>query len=105
MTYAAVPTPHHSQSLDRQTSISSIDTGLQYRGYPIDELVEQSTFLETAYVVVKGDLPSQEQLADMQAVMSEAAVLDDDILTWIERLPLNVPAIDVLRTAASLLAL
>lgn len=101
MTYAAVP----AGSLDRVTSIAAIDGGLQFRGYAIDELMEQSNFLETAYAIVKGELPSQEQLADMQAVMSESAVLDDDITSWIERLPLNVPAIDVLRTAVSLLAL
>jgi citrate synthase len=105
MTDAEVPAPHQDQSFDRVTSIASIDAGLQYRGYAIDDLVEQSSFLETAYLIVKGDLPSQEQLADMQAMMSEAAVLDNDILTWIERLPLNVPSIDVLRTAISLLAL
>lgn len=105
MTYAAVPTPPRNQSPDRETSISCIDGGLSYRGYAIDELVEQSSFLETTYLIVKGDLPSQEQLADMHSVMSEAAVLDDDVVLWIERLPLNVPSIDVLRTAVSLLAL
>ena len=105
MTYAAVPTPFRDESLDRESAIAAIDGGLLYRGYPIDELVEQSSFLETAFVIVKGDLPSQEQLADMQAVMNEAAVLEEDIVAWIERLPLNVPSIDVLRTGISLLAL
>ncbi|HEY2772484.1 MAG TPA: citrate synthase [Candidatus Binatia bacterium] len=33
---------------------------LRYRGYPIDELAEKSSFLETAYLIVKGDLPNQE---------------------------------------------
>ena len=88
-----------------ETAISSVEQELTYRGYPVEELVQHSTFLETAFLIVQGDLPSQEQLADMQAVMQEAAVLDDDIATWIERLPLNVPAIDVLRTGISLLAL
>ena len=88
-----------------ETAISAVEQELTYRGYPVEELVQHSTFLETAFLIVQGDLPSQEQLADMQAVMQEAAVLDDDIATWIERLPLNVPAIDVLRTGISLLAL
>jgi citrate synthase len=36
---------------------------LRYRGYPIDQLAEQSTFLETAYLVLEGELPSHAQLA------------------------------------------
>ena len=87
------------------SAVSSVGGELTYRGYAVEELVEHSNFLETAYVIVKGDLPSQEQLADVQAVMHEAAVLDDDVRMWIERLPLNVPAVDVLRTGVSLLAL
>jgi citrate synthase len=35
---------------------------LEYRGYPIDELADKSSFLETAYLIVKGDLPNQEHL-------------------------------------------
>jgi citrate synthase len=105
MTDTAVPTPFRDGFSENETAITSVENGLQYRGYPIEELVENSSFLETAYVVVKGDLPSQEQLADMQAVMNESAVLEDDILLWVERLPFNVPAIDVMRTGISLLAL
>src|SRR5438093_477144 len=36
---------------------------LLYRGYPIEQLAEQSTFLETAYLLIKGELPSAERLA------------------------------------------
>ncbi|MFN3217440.1 MAG: citrate synthase [Acidimicrobiales bacterium] len=35
---------------------------LEYRGYPIEQLAEQSTFLEVAYLLVYGELPSQEEL-------------------------------------------
>ncbi len=31
----------------------------RYRGYPIEELAEKSTFLEVAYLLVKGDLPNK----------------------------------------------
>jgi len=33
---------------------------LQYRGYPIEELAEKSNYLETAYLIVKGELPDKE---------------------------------------------
>jgi len=36
---------------------------LLYRGYPIEELAEKSTFLETAYLIIKGELPNAEHLA------------------------------------------
>ncbi len=36
---------------------------LQYRGYPIEQLAKQSTFLETAYLIVNGELPTRDQLA------------------------------------------
>jgi citrate synthase len=37
---------------------------LRYRGYPIEELAEKSTFLETAYLVLYGELPTRSQLDD-----------------------------------------
>jgi citrate synthase len=37
---------------------------LEYRGYPIEQLAEQSTYLEVAYLLVHGDLPSRQQLDD-----------------------------------------
>ncbi|MGH3002279.1 MAG: citrate/2-methylcitrate synthase, partial [Gaiellaceae bacterium] len=36
---------------------------LRYRGYPIEQLAEQSTFLETAYLLLEGELPTPDQLA------------------------------------------
>jgi citrate synthase len=36
---------------------------LRYRGYPIEQLAERSTYLETAYLLIYGELPTQEQLA------------------------------------------
>src|ERR1700733_12706640 len=36
---------------------------LEYRGYPIEQLAEHSTYLEAAYLLVHGDLPTTDQLA------------------------------------------
>jgi citrate synthase len=105
MSHAEVPMPFQERFLNGETSITSLDGGLLYRGYPISELVEESNFLESSFLIVHGDLPSQEQLADLQAIVTESSVLEDDIQNWVERLPLNVPAIDVLRTAVCLLGL
>src|SRR4026209_2920712 len=37
---------------------------LLYRGYPIDQLAEKSTYLETAYLILFGELPNPQQLAE-----------------------------------------
>src|ERR1700747_697240 len=37
---------------------------LRYRGYPIEQVAEQATFLETAYLLLYGELPTQSQLDD-----------------------------------------
>ena len=105
MSQAELPTPSREGFLNGETAITSLNGGLFYRGYQIGDMVAESNFLETAFAIVHGDLPSQEQFADMQAVMTESSVLDGDIAAWIDRLPLNVPAIDVLRTGICLLAL
>src|SRR5881275_3714486 len=39
---------------------------LRYRGYPIDQLAESSTFLETSYLLIYGELPTAQQLADFE---------------------------------------
>src|SRR5258708_8183416 len=39
---------------------------LRYRGYPIEELAEKSTYLETAYLLLRGELPTAAQLKDWQ---------------------------------------
>src|SRR5437867_3477067 len=41
------------------------DSGvLEYRGYPIEQLAEHSTYLETAYLIIYGELPDKKQLAE-----------------------------------------
>jgi len=49
-----------------RSSITFIDGDkgiLEYRGYPIEQLAEQSTYLETAYLLLKGNLPTKDELA------------------------------------------
>lgn len=50
---------------------------LRYRGYPIEQLAEKSTFLETAYLVLNGELPSTSELEDFQARIQRHTLLDE----------------------------
>jgi citrate synthase len=86
-----------------ETAISSLEGGLTYRGYPIEELAESATFPEVAYLLLHGELPSQEELADFQALLDESADLPEGVVRILEDIPLNVPTMDALRTAVSAL--
>ena len=55
-----------------ETAVSTLEPQLLYRGYPAEELAESSHFLETAYLLVAGELPPDEQLADWQALLFDA---------------------------------
>ena len=87
-----------------ETAISTIEGGLQYRGYSIEDLTEKSTFLDVAYLLLNGELPTEERLADLKAILSEAGALPEPIVTLLQSIPENVPAMDVLRTGISALA-
>jgi citrate synthase len=52
---------------------------LRYRGYPIEQLAEASSYLETAYLLLHGDLPARTQLADWTEVIQASQVPPDGI--------------------------
>ena len=57
--------PAFSNTASTRSSITYIDGGkgiLEYRGYPIEQLAERSTFLEVAYLILRGELPSRSEL-------------------------------------------
>src|SRR5260370_23787571 len=87
-----------------ETAISTITGGLSYRGYSIADLAEQSTFPEVAYLLLYGDLPNEELLADFKAVLDESIEVDPSIVDFLRSIPLHAGAMDVLRTGISALA-
>jgi citrate synthase len=52
---------------------------LRYRGYPIEQLAERSTFLETACLLVAGDLPTTGQLAEWQQKIAQHTLVPENI--------------------------
>src|SRR5512136_1670937 len=52
---------------------------LQYRGIPIEQLAEQSTYLETAYLIMYGELPNQAQLATWTYEITHHTFLHENI--------------------------
>lgn len=62
---------------------------LRYRGYPIEELAARSTFLETAYLLLYGELPSPEQLTAFQDQITYHTLLHEDIRHMYRAFPLD----------------
>jgi len=76
---------------------------LRYRGYSIHDLAEHSSFEETAWLLMHGDLPSAQQLASFEVELKAARKLPAPILDIIRSIKTAHP-MDVLRTAVSALA-
>jgi citrate synthase len=60
---------------------------LRYRGYPIDQLAERSTFIETAYLVIYGDLPTPDQRRNFSRLLTQNAPLREGLLKFIQNFP------------------
>ena len=60
---------------------------LKYRGYLIEQLAEKSTFLEVAYLLVYGDLPSKIQLFDFQFQISKHTLIHEDMKKFFDGFP------------------
>jgi len=87
-----------------ETSISTVDTGLTYRGYTIEDLAEHSNYEEVAYLILYGELPTAQQAAAFRQRLGEAASVPTELITVLRHIPRDTPSMDVLRSAVSLLA-
>ncbi len=52
---------------------------LRYRGYPIEQLAEKSNFLEVSYLLIYGELPSNQQLNDFEYNVKQHTLLHEDV--------------------------
>jgi citrate synthase len=77
---------------------------LRYRGYPIDQLAEESTFLETSYLLIYGDLPTTDQLADFEGRIRRHTLLHEDLKRFFDGFPRDAHPMPVLSSAVSALS-
>jgi citrate synthase len=69
------------------SSITYIDGNegvLRYRGYPIEQLAEQSSFLEVAYLLLYGELPTLEQMAEFNRNITHHTMINEALLRFFE---------------------
>ena len=90
-----------------ESKITYIDGGagiLRYRGYPIEQLAEQSTFLETTYLLIYGELPTEAELADFDSRIRRHTLLHEDLKGFFSGFPRDAHPMPVLSSAVSALS-
>ncbi|HZL94715.1 MAG TPA: citrate synthase [Vicinamibacterales bacterium] len=69
---------------------------LRYRGYPVEELAERSSFVETAYLLIFGELPTATQLAEFRRLLGQHEYIHEDMLHHFDGFPANAPPMAIL---------
>ncbi|WP_244857584.1 citrate synthase [Agromyces archimandritae] len=111
-------------SLTRQTGLTGLDYGfvntastrsaityidgekgiLRYRGYPIEQLAEHSTYLEVAWLLIYGEVPTADQLAEFDEKIRRHTLLHEDLKRFFSALPHTAHPMSVLSSAVSALS-
>ncbi len=76
---------------------------LRYRGYSIEELADKADFLEVAYLLIFGELPTKEQHDKFHADIREQSIVDDDIRKIVDAFPKSAHPMGVLSSLTSAL--
>lgn len=90
------------------TKISQVDGEngiLIYRGYRIEDLVQNSTFEETAYLVLHDDMPTERQLEAFRTKLKDAREVPAFVFDILRRLPKESHPMDILQASVPLLAM
>jgi citrate synthase len=118
------PSGIDTSTLMKQTGLTSLDPGfvntastrsaityidgengiLRYRGYPIEELAKQSTYLEVAWLLIYGELPSASELSEFDARIRRHTLLHEDLKRFFGALPHTAHPMSVLSSAVSALS-
>jgi len=77
---------------------------LRYRGYPIEQLAANSSFLEVSYLLIYGELPTADQLATFDASIRNHTMLHEDLRRFFDGFPRDAHPMPVLSSAVSALS-
>jgi citrate synthase len=77
---------------------------LRYRGYPIEELAERSSFIEVSYLLIYGELPTAPQLEEFTRRISRHTLLHEDLKNFFDGFPRDAHPMPVLSSAVSALS-
>ncbi|GAA4810565.1 citrate synthase [Tomitella cavernea] len=89
------------------SAITYIDGGngiLRYRGYPIEQLAQNSTFIEVSYLLIYGELPSASQLETFTEQIRRHTLLHEDLKRFFDGFPRNAHPMPVVSSAVNALS-
>lgn len=69
---------------------------LRYRGIPVEQLAEKSTFTETAYLLINGKLPTRSELARFSVLLNDHSLVHEDMRAYFENYPRNAHPMGIL---------
>ena len=82
--------PGYANTGSCESSITFMDGEkgiLRYRGIPVEQLAEQSSFRETAYLLINGELPTQEELNRFSEMLNDHSLIHEDMRSFFENFP------------------
>ena len=111
-------------TLTRQTGLTALDQGfvntastksaitfidgdagiLRYRGYAIEDVAKNSTYLEVAWLLIHGELPTPSELAEFDEKIRRHTLLHEDLRRFFDALPHSAHPMSVLSSAVSALS-
>ncbi|MEV4813779.1 citrate synthase [Micromonospora avicenniae] len=74
---------------------------LRYRGYPIEQLAEKSSFLEVSYLLIYGELPTEQQLTEFTEWIRRHSLLHEEMRRFFDGFPREAHPMAVLSSAVS----
>ena len=77
---------------------------LRYRGYPIEQLAGQKSFVETAYLLIYGELPNAQQLGEWDERLRRHTLIHEDLKNIFHSMPQNAHPMSVLAASVSALS-
>ena len=77
---------------------------LRFRGYPIEQLAEKSTFIEVSYLLIYGELPTADQLAEFTTKIQRHTLLHEDLKRFFDGFPRNAHPMPVVSSAVNALS-
>ena len=98
--------PAFANTASTRSAITYVDGGqgvLQYGGYPIEQLAERSSFLEVAYLILRGELPSQAELDEFVHSITNHTYVHENIRTVMDGFRYNAHAMSMLISGVSAL--
>ena len=96
--------PGFANTAISKSSITYIDGGageLRYRGYGIEEIAENASFLEVAYLLLYGELPNATELAEWEADIGGRMMLNEEMRSFFDAFPRRAHPMAVLNSATN----